>query len=171
MRIAKILLLGEIGVGKTSIARRLVFDQFDGEYKATIGTDIYRYEVVPSPVDGPFHFVVWDSDGNFGDSIFRHVYARQADAAIIIGDVSRSATLDAVARLGDGFVEAFPGRPVIYVINKLDLLQAGHSPNLPNALAHADIPIVMTSAKTGHHVKDAFHQAATVIARRSPYGR
>lgn len=166
MRIAKILLLGEIGVGKTSIARRLAFDQFDGQYKATIGTDIYRYEVKPSPVEGPFHFVVWDTDGNFGDMIFRHVYARQADAAIIIGDVNRASTLDAVARLGDGFIEAFPGRPVIYIVNKLDLLQPGQTAQLPASLAHCEVPIVLTSAKTGHHVKDAFHQAAAIIARR-----
>ncbi len=166
MRIAKILLLGEIGVGKTSIARRLVFDQFDGSYKATIGTDIYRYEVTPSPVDGPFHFVVWDTDGNFGDTIFRHVYARQADAAVIVGDVNRSTTLEAVARLGAGFMDAFPGRPVTYIVNKIDLLEPGAPPDLPDALKTAGVPIVLTSAKTGEHIKQAFHEAAAIVARR-----
>jgi small GTP-binding protein len=166
MRIAKILLLGEIGVGKTSIARRLVFDQFDGEYKATIGTDIYRYEVVPSPVEGPFHFVVWDTDGNFGDTIFRHVYARQADAAIVISDINRSATLDAAARIGNGFMDAFPGRPVTYIVNKIDLLSTVAEPALPDALQTAGVPIVLTSAKTGQHVKDAFDQLAAIVARR-----
>jgi small GTP-binding protein len=167
MRIAKILLLGEIGVGKTSIARRLVFDQFDGSYKATIGTDIYRYEVVPSPVDGPFHFVVWDTDGNFGDTIFRHVYARQADAAMIIADATREATLEAAARLGDGFMDAFPGRALTFVINKLDLLEPGVEPELPAALASSGVPILRTSAKTGDHVRQTFHTIAEIIARRS----
>ncbi len=166
MRIAKILLLGEIGVGKTSIARRLVFDQFDGEYKATIGTDIYRYEVVPSPVDGPFHFVVWDTDGNFGDTIFRHVYARQADAAIVIGDANRTTTLETATRIGGGFMDAFPGRPLTYIVNKVDLLDPAVPVVLPDALKNAGVPIVLTSAKTGQHVKDAFDQVAAIVARR-----
>jgi Ras-related protein Rab-5C len=167
MRIAKILLLGEIGVGKTSIARRLVFDQFEGEYKATIGTDIYRYEVVPSPSNVPFHFVVWDTDGNFGDTIFRHVYARQADAALVVGDVNRATTLDAAVRLGTAFMDAFPGRPLTYVVNKVDLLDPpGVPPVLPDALHNAQVPVVLASAKTGEHVKDAFAQLAAIVARR-----
>jgi GTPase SAR1 family protein len=166
MRIAKILLLGEIGVGKTSIARRLVLDKFDTVYKATIGTDVYRYEVTPSPTDEPFHCVVWDTDGNFGDTIFRHVYAKQADAAVIIGDVTRPSTIDAIAQLGEGFMEAFPGRPMAYVVNKLDMLAEGHEPELPGSIQIAGIPIVLTSAKTGHHVREAFQGIAAIIARR-----
>ena len=85
----KIMLLGEIGVGKTSIARRLSFDVFDEDYKATIGSDIYVYEVEPAPDGVPFKFVVWDTDGKFGNVIFKSVYIKEAQAAIIVGDVSR----------------------------------------------------------------------------------
>jgi GTPase SAR1 family protein len=45
MTARKIMLLGEIGVGKSSIARRLVFDRFEGDYKPTIGVDVYSYDV------------------------------------------------------------------------------------------------------------------------------
>lgn len=166
MRIGKVLLLGDIGVGKTSIARRLVLDTFDASYKATIGTDIYRYEVVPSPIDEPFHCIIWDTDGNFGDSIFRHVYAKQADAAVIIGDVTRPTTLDMVGQLGAAFMDAFPGRPLSYVINKFDMLPDGEPPSLPQCLHAPDIQIISTSAKTGHHVQDAFRDIAGIIARR-----
>ena len=37
MTARKVMLLGEIGVGKSSIVERLVFDRFDLEYKPTIG--------------------------------------------------------------------------------------------------------------------------------------
>lgn len=166
MMIAKILMLGEIGVGKTSVVRRLVLDTFETTYKATIGTDIYRHEIVPSPVGEPFHCIIWDTDGNFGDTIFRHVYARQADAAVIVGDVTRPATLESAIALGAGFMDAFPGRPLTYVVNKLDLLAEDALPVLPDGLHTDGVAIVTTSAKTGHHVQEAFSDLAVVIARR-----
>lgn len=167
MRIAKVLLLGDIGVGKTSIARRLVLDRFESNYKATIGTDIYRHEVTPSPTGQPFHFVVWDTDGNFGESIFVHVYAKQADAAVIIGDVTRPATLATARQLGDGFMDNFPGRPLIFIANKVDLLPGGDTdPCLPGLTSAGGQPTIITSARTGHHVRQAFDELAAIIARR-----
>jgi Ras-related protein Rab-5C len=167
MRIAKLLLLGDIGVGKTSIARRLVLDQFDGTYKATIGTDIYRYEVVPPPTAEPFHFVIWDTDGNFGDTIFQHVYAKRADAALVVGDATRPTSLEAALERARGFIDAFPGRSVSVIVNKIDMLGTGVQPLLPDGLRELGVPVIYTSAKTGQHVRDAFHDAAIIITRRS----
>jgi len=42
--------------------------------------------VVPSPTEEPFRFVIWDTDGNFGETIFRSVYMREAHAALIVGE-------------------------------------------------------------------------------------
>ena len=39
--VRKLMLLGEMAVGKTSIANRLAFDRFGESYTSTIGTDIY----------------------------------------------------------------------------------------------------------------------------------
>ena len=166
MIVRKIMLLGEIGVGKTSIVRRLAFDRFDGIYKATLGTDVYRYEVEPPPGAEPFHFIVWDTDGNFGNSIFQHVYVKQAHAALIIGDVSRRTTLDHMVKLGEGFMDALPGRPFSYVINKVDLLAPGDHLDLPPGLSSDEFPTIRTSAKTGEHVRRAFHDLAAIIHRR-----
>jgi GTPase SAR1 family protein len=166
MTVRKIMLLGEIGVGKTSIVRRLAFDRFDGIYKATLGTDVYRYEVTPPPGSEPFHLIVWDTDGNFGASIFEHVYVKQAHAALIIGDISRRSTLEHMVKLGEGFMEALPGRPFSYVINKIDLLAPGDKLDLPPGLETDEFPTIRTSAKTGEHVRRAFHDLAAIIHRR-----
>ena len=37
----KIVFLGEGAVGKTSLVGRYVYDSFEGDYLATIGTDIH----------------------------------------------------------------------------------------------------------------------------------
>ena len=103
----KIMLLGDIGVGKSSIVRRLVFDEFDHNYKPTLGVDVYSCEIAPDPpIDSPpAKFVVWDTDGNFGDSILSLVYIRQAAAALVGGAVSAGDCLDeahALFRAVDG---------------------------------------------------------------------
>lgn len=162
----KIMLLGEIGVGKTSIAQRLVFDRFAGSYKPTIGTDVYRYELAPPPSGQPFQFLVFDTDGNFGTSIFREVSIRQAVAAMIVGDVSRGRTLESMVQLAEGFADAFPGRYVGYVLNKIDLTNSGVLELLPAKLEQPEFPVFRTSAKTGDHVRTAFHEAAATILRR-----
>ena len=111
MTARKIMLLGEIGVGKSSIARRLVFDRFEGDYKPTIGVDVYSYDVEPgsgAPEEGT-RFVIWDTDGNFGETILSHVYIKEAAAALIVGDVTRRSTLQRMVELGNKFMEAMPG--------------------------------------------------------------
>jgi len=63
--IFKICLLGQGGVGKTCIARRLCFDTFDANTRLTIGIDFYTYDL-PILVDGNETFIrlsLWDFGG------------------------------------------------------------------------------------------------------------
>ena len=32
--------------------------------------------------------IIWDIDGDFGESIFQHIYIRGASSALVIGDAS-----------------------------------------------------------------------------------
>ena len=166
MTARKVMLLGEIGVGKTSLVRRLVLAKFDHDYKPTLGVDVYRYEVTPPPPQGPITLIVWDTDGNFGDSIFTHTYMKQATAALIIGDGTRRATLDTMLRLRQGFRAAFPGRYDALIVNKTDLLTPGDEAALPSELAAGRDGVFHTSAKTGDNVRTAFYDAAASILRR-----
>lgn len=162
----KLMLLGEIGVGKTSLARRLVFDRFELDYKPTIGVDVYRYEVAATPARPQTTLIIWDTDGNFGDAIFKHIYMKQASGAMIVGDLSRRSTLESMTKLSEGFAAAFPGRYMAFVINKTDLVADPEALVLPAELARHAIPIFKTSAKANSNVQSAFTDAADTLARR-----
>lgn len=166
MTTCKIMLLGEMGVGKTSIAKQLVFGTFEGGYGSTIGVDIYTYDVVPAPEGRPFKFLIWDTDGSFGETFFNLVYLKQAQAALVIGDASRPDTIASAAHLAGKFADAMPGRYLAAVLNKWDLITGENRPELPAAFRTGSIPLVETSAKTGHGVKQLFHDAAATITRR-----
>ena len=161
------MLLGEMGVGKTSIARRLAFGTFGGDYKSTIGVEILTYEITDGPGGHPFQFLIWDTDGSFGDAIFETVYLTNAQAALFVADVARPSTFNTVAHLADLFDQRLPGRYAAVVLNKMDLLDdATQVPALPVALAEHGRPVVHTSAKTGRGVVETFHDAAETIVRR-----
>lgn len=162
----KIMLLGEIGVGKSSIAQRLVLDRFETAYKPTIGVDVYRYEVAATPARPAINLIIWDTDGNLNDLIFRHVYMKAASAAMIVGDVTRPDTLDAMARLADGFRAELPGRHVSFLLNKVDLASDPAALDIPQALRQSGAAIFKTSAKSGDGVKQAFTEAADAMVRR-----
>lgn len=164
----KVMLLGEIGVGKTSLIRRLVRGQFEAEYKSTFGVELYRVPITRAGPDGDesIELIVWDTDGNFGQNIFRHVYIKGASAALIIGDLKRRTTLDSMVHLAEGFQDSLPGRHFSFIANKADLLVDGEQPDLPAKIRDFRQPIVLTSAKTGANVEDTFIQAATSILRR-----
>jgi small GTP-binding protein len=166
MTARKVMLLGEIGVGKSSIVERLVFDRFDLEYKPTIGVDVYRYEIAASEARPGVSLIIWDTDGNFGDTIFRHVYMKEASAALVVGDLSRRETLETMTRLGHGFEEALPGRHISFILNKIDLVGALGGEEFEYTLGRSGRDIVKTSAKTGENVQYAFLHTADAIIRR-----
>ena len=63
--LVKICLLGQGGVGKTCLTKRLCFDTFDLNTKLTIGLDFYTYDL-PIVVDNDETFVrlsLWDFGG------------------------------------------------------------------------------------------------------------
>jgi small GTP-binding protein len=160
----KVMLLGAIGVGKSSLAQRLLFGRFSKDYKPTIGVEVYRYEIEAAALGAPMSLILWDTDGNFGDAIFRHVYIKEASAALIVGDSSRPDTLDMMVHLAAGFAEVLPGRAIHFILNKCDLVTEQVPPALPVGLN--SWPQLRTSALSGERVADAFLATAKAIRRR-----
>jgi small GTP-binding protein len=163
----KIMLLGDIGVGKSSIARRFVFDAFEETYRPTLGVDIYTQEVPPSTAqaNGAAKLIIWDTDGNLGNTILSLVYMRNAAAAFVVGDRTRPATLETMVELGKQFLEAQPGSYCAFLLNKCDV--PGTLNELPAPVLQSGIPTIPTSAKTGENIRHAFLAAADAIKRRS----
>lgn len=160
------MLLGEIAVGKTALARRLVFNRFDAGYRATLGVELYTHETDDiEAAGGPMRLSIWDVDGDLGESIASHNYIKGASGALIVADASREATLARLAPLAAVFREARHGRPALFVINKSDLIDAA---GLERLRSHYDLDAattLVTSAFDGANVAAAFQRLAFEIAQ------
>src|SRR5437763_14289932 len=67
---SKICLVGERGVGKSSLIRRYVLDQFDDKYIRTLGAKVekktMRVEVPERHAQVDIHMAIWDIIGHIG---------------------------------------------------------------------------------------------------------
>ncbi len=168
----KICLSGEEAVGKTSLIRRFVDDVFDDKHVATLGAKVTRKELqvkTPDPGD-PMRAIlrVWDILGQWGLGEFpRDSYFRGAQGLLAVCDVTRPLTL---ARL-EGWMQAATkvvGHiPTLVVANKVDLIK-------DRKLGEDEIrafcrrwasPYLLTSAKTGEGVEEAFRRLTGQILR------
>jgi len=122
----KILVIGEPGIGKTSLIRRYVDNQFDKNYTATLGVD-FALKVVPwEDPKMSIQLQLWDIAGQERFSSMTRVYYKQATACVIIFDITRPPTLRAVNRWKadlDSKASLPNGDPIpcLLVANKCDL--------------------------------------------------
>lgn len=167
MRSAKVMLLGEMGVGKTSIAHRFAFNRFRTDYKTTIGVELFTHDVTVEAggETETLRLVLWDTDGDFGQRIFDTVYVTGASAALVIADASRPPTVAHMNALLRSFEERFPGRPAKAIVNKIDLIEGGASAFVDPDIRREDV--VFTSARTGEGVARAFDDLAATVLRRA----
>jgi small GTP-binding protein len=60
-RMSKIIIVGDVSVGKTSLVQRFVTNSFNHDYKATIGVDfeIEKFQILKTN----FNLQIWDTAG------------------------------------------------------------------------------------------------------------
>ena len=89
-REAKVVLLGDAGVGKSSLVLRFVNNNFRPFSEATIGASFMSKMI---KVDGSLiKFQIWDTAGQEKYHSLAPMYYRNAAAAIIVYDITRKET-------------------------------------------------------------------------------
>lgn len=161
MNLAKICVLGDPSVGKTSVIRRFVDREFSDKYLSTVGVKISRKLVrIPPHPDHPHgevQLIIWDLEGGNAFAGVASSYLNGARAAVVVGDITRSSTLDAITTHVERFRVINPSSPVFVALNKSDLQEEG----IPHAYIHRQeidgvVMTLLTSARTGIGVDELF---------------
>jgi small GTP-binding protein len=171
----KICLIGESCVGKTSLIKRFVFDQFDDEYICTIGTKITKKEIKVSSGNGSgekdIHLMIWDIIGHQGfRQLLQQAYFFGTHGLIGVCDITREETLDELR----GWMKAVRGItddiPTIFLGNKSDLeddQQVDISDLETFASEFEKSQAHLSSAKTGYNVDNIFNTLGQKILEDS----
>lgn len=168
----KTVLLGESGVGKTSLRKRYTSDSFRDTELMTIGVEYANTQI---PVD-QYHKIevqLYDLAGQEKFNIRKKVI-QGAQAGILVFDVSMPETFDAVPKWLNELFDANPKAqiPLLLVGNKIDLKYSRKVPRskvenflkeLDTNLTSRQIGYVETSAKTGENIDRLFIKLAQVL--------
>lgn len=123
-QILKILIVGNASCGKTSIIRRYVTDSFEKEYITTVGAD-YNSKTIQWADGTEVQLQLWDIAGQDRYARMTRPYFQGAHAAVVVCDVTRGASIDAVKDWKDDIDVNLIDIPVVLVANKCDLLADG----------------------------------------------
>ncbi|XP_050714110.1 ras-related protein Rab-32B-like isoform X1 [Eriocheir sinensis] len=157
----KVLVIGEFGVGKTAVIRRYTEGHFSPYYKLTIGVD-FAVKTLDWDAKTKVTVQLWDIAGHERFGHMTRVYYKYAVAAVVVFDLSRPPTFDAVLKwvsdirekvtLGDG-----RPLPVLLLANKCDIDSITIHPDVISNFCkqhHIDAWF-LTSAKEDINIGDA----------------
>ncbi len=157
----KMILFGNEGVGKTSLVERFVNDKFNQNYLATIGYNVYEKRIFHT--DAVISLMVYDIGGQERFDNLRKQYAKGANTAFIVYDVTDPNSFNSIIKWKTDLTEYAGAIPFIVIGNKTDLeaeRQITKEDALKRCTLLGGLAYYETSAKNGKGVEDAFYQLA-----------
>nr|XP_020138515.1 LOW QUALITY PROTEIN: ras-related protein Rab-36 [Microcebus murinus] len=171
LRLSKVVVVGDLYVGKTSLIHRFCKNAFDRDYKATIGVDfeIERFEIAGVP----YSLQIWDTAGQEKFKCIASAYYRGAQVIITAFDLSDAQTLAHTRQwLADALRENAATSCFIFLVGtKKDLLSGAACEQAEAEAVHLanemQAEYWSVSAKTGENVKAFFSRVAALSFEHS----
>ncbi len=179
----KIVLAGDGAVGKTTLRKRYLGENFSGEYIQTIGADFATRE--DNIGSKKVKFVIWDLAGQPKFHMVRKAFYKGIQGALVVCDLTNPDSFENFEHwINEIWNNSGVGPvPFVVVANKADLREAGGTSLADEVINDFSSKInqetrkeygfgvqsIITSAKTGYNVKKAFKQLAIQIISHTRY--
>ena len=158
----KVCLLGDFGVGKTSLVARFVRNTYSDKYLTTVGVKVDS-KLVERP-GGAIKLVIWDIAGKSALDLLNQSYLKGASGLMLVCDGTREPTLRSALYLLMQARSTLGDPTAVLLVNKLDRVDRWEI--LPHTVAglRETMPVFETSARTGDGVEAAFAALAELLA-------
>ena len=159
----KVVLIGETGVGKTSIITQFIDQTFQEDIQTTTG-GTFSTKSVSCGNGKVLKFEIWDTAGQERYRALAKMFYKDANAAIMVYDVTRKETFEELKNYWAGQVKDNAPEKIILVIagNKSDLIEQetvdeGEARNFAKEL---NAIFISTSAKSSEGINSLFEEIA-----------
>ncbi|XP_013408687.1 ras-related protein Rab6 isoform X3 [Lingula anatina] len=161
---ARLCLLGNLGVGKTSLITRFMYDSFDNTYQATIGIDFLSKTMYLE--DRTIRLQLWDTAGQERFRSLIPSYIRDSSVAVVVYDITNANSFQQTSKWIDD-VRTERGSDVIIMLvgNKTDLADKRQvsTEEGERKAKELNVMFIETSAKAGYNVKQLFRRVAAAL--------
>ena len=157
----KFLMLGDTGVGKTSLVQRLCRNEFNEGIEPTIGIGYEVYKLTIS--DTKIQMQIWDTAGQEQYRSIVNSYYRDAVGVMVVFAFNNHKSLEGLEEwIADARNYCHPKVRILLVGNKIDLENERKvsKAEIEQFAKYHKLEYIETSAKTNSNVKEAFHKAA-----------
>ena len=157
----KIVVLGDINVGKTSILSRFRYGSFDQSYMPTLGIDFFTKNLFYE--DKTIRLILWDTAGQERFRSLIPSYLKNADCIIIVYDITNKDSFNSLAHwLNDAKNNTIEGTIFVICGNKIDLKEKRVVTNeeIDEYIKKENLLYVECSAQNGEGIKELFNLIA-----------
>ncbi|CAD8045242.1 unnamed protein product [Paramecium primaurelia] len=166
----KIIILGDSGVGKTSLMNQYVNARFTQQYRATVGADFMAKEVMID--DRMVTLQIWDTAGQERFQSLGGAFYRGADCCVLVYDITNPKSFDSLDSWRDEFLMQGQPKdpehfPFVVLGNKLDKAterKVQESKAQQWCKSHGNIQFFEVSAKDATNIEQAFQDIAKAAA-------
>ncbi len=155
----KLILTGDYGVGKTSLIKRFVENQFQESYISTLGIELSK-KTIDVGETTYVNFIIWDIAGQRTQmGPYRKRFYGGANAAFIVIDRTREENLSSIEYWYTDIKQDISANiPIVIAGNKSDLEEklVISEKDIKEIANKHGFHYILTSAKTGENVNDAF---------------
>ena len=160
----KILILGDVAVGKTSFLYQYVEDYFPEGYISTIGVDFKNKIIIKN--NTTINLQIWDTAGQERYRSLSKSFMKDADGIFFVYDITNKNTFDHIKIWLEESNSANTQFKKMILGNKKDLSDTNRevsSEKLNKYYNNANIMGMEVSARTGENVKEAFDTLTSLI--------
>jgi Ras-related protein Rab-6A len=157
----KIVVIGDINVGKTSILSRFRYGSFEQSYMPTLGIDFFTKNLFYE--DKTIRLILWDTAGQERFRSLIPSYLKNADCIIIVYDITNKDSFNSLTNwLSDAKNNTIEGTIFVICGNKIDLKEKRVVTNeeIDEYIKKENLLYVECSAQNGEGIKELFNLIA-----------